>query len=60
MAKLHLQKNYEFTKGDDWFYDRVIFDSLSSEVKTITITIPITAHSDIERQDDKWIPEVQE
>jgi hypothetical protein len=37
MAKLHPQKNYEFIKGDDWFYDRAIFDRLSPEIETITI-----------------------
>jgi hypothetical protein len=35
MAKL--TKTYEFIKGEDWFYDRAIFDRLSIDANTAKI-----------------------
>jgi hypothetical protein len=35
MAKL--TNTYEFTKGEDWFYDRAIFDRLSIDTDTVKI-----------------------
>jgi len=44
----------------DW-NTRPIEDALNARIAELEGKIDqLTAHSDIERQDDKWIPEVQE
>ena len=45
---------------DNW-NTRPIEDALNARIAELEAEIErLTAHSDIERQDDKWIPEVQE
>lgn len=40
MATRYPKKNYEFVRGNDWVYDRMLFDGLEPEI--VAVTIPMT------------------
>jgi hypothetical protein len=48
MAQRYPTKEYEYKRGVDWFYDRLIFDNMDDKVESVTIPMKESEYKALE------------